>query len=56
MEEIEKWTSKHEAKVQEYDDPMQELQNWIIVFKQRESQERKVVVDQLEEERLSAKV
>ena len=27
MEEIEKWTSKHEAKVQEYDDPMQELQN-----------------------------
>ena len=52
MEEIGKWTSKHEAEVQEYDAPIQELQNRIMELKQRESQERKAEVDQLEEERL----
>ena len=52
MEEIEKWTSKHEAEVQEYDAPIEELQNRIMEQKQRESQERKAEVDQLEEERL----
>ena len=52
MKEIKKWTSKHEAKVQEYDAPIEELQNRIMELKQRESQERKAEVDQLEEERL----
>ena len=52
MEEIEKWTSKHEAEVQEYDAPIEELQNRIMGLKQRESQERKAEVDQIEEERL----
>ena len=52
MEEIEKWTSKHEAEVQEYDAPIEELQNRIMELKQRESQEGKVEVDQLEEKRL----
>ena len=45
MEEIEKWTSKHETEVQEYYAPIEELQNQIMVLKQRESQERKVEVD-----------
>ena len=52
MEEIEKWKSKHEAQVQEYDAPIEKLQNRIMGLKQRESQERKVEVDQLEEEHL----
>ena len=52
MEEIEKWTSKHEAQVKEYDAPIEKLQNRIMGLKQRESQERKVEVDQLEEEHL----
>ena len=52
MEEIEKWTSKHEAEVQKYDAPIDELQNKIMELKQKESQERKVEVDRLEEERL----
>ena len=52
MEEIEKWTSKHEAQVQEYDAPIEKLQNRIMGLKQKESQERKVEVDQLEEEHL----
>ena len=52
MYEIEKWTSKHEGKVQEYDAPIEELQNRIMELKQRESQERKAKVDHLEEERL----
>ena len=52
MEEIEKWTSKHETEVQKYDAPIEELQNKIMEFKQKESQERKAEVNQLEEERL----
>ena len=35
MEEIEKWTSKHEAELQEYDAPIEELQNKIMELKQR---------------------
>ena len=52
MEEIGKWTSRHEAKVQEYDAAIEELQNRIMELKQRESQERNTEVDQLEQERL----
>ena len=52
MEEIEKWANKREAKVQKYDAPIGELQNRIMELKQRESQQRKAKVDQLEEERL----
>ena len=46
------WTSKHEAKVQKYDAPIEELENRIMELKQRESQERKAEVDQLEDKRL----
>ena len=35
MEEIEKWTSKHEAELQEYDAPIEELQNKIMELEQR---------------------
>ena len=52
MEEIEKWANKREAEVQKYDAPIGELQNRIMELKQRESQQRKAKVDQLEEERL----
>ena len=52
MEEIEKWRTKHEAKVEKYDAPIGELQYRIMELKQREIQERKAKVDQLEEERL----
>ena len=52
MKEIEKWTNKHEAEVEKYDAPIGEFQNRIMELKQRESQERKAKVDQLEEERL----
>ena len=52
MKEIEKWTNKHEAEVEKYDAPIGELQNRIMELKQRESQEIKAKVDQLEEERL----
>ena len=52
MEEIEKWANKREAEVQKYDAPIGELQNRIMELKQRECQQRKAKVDQLEEERL----
>ena len=52
MEEIEKWTSKHEPENQEYHAPIEELQNRIMELKQRESHKRKAEVDQLQEERL----
>ena len=52
MEEIGKWTSRHEAKVQDYDAAIEELQNRIMELKQRESQERNTEVDQLEQKRL----
>ena len=55
MEEIEKWTSKHEPENQEYDAPIEELQNRIMELKQRESHKRKAEVDQLQEERLQRK-
>ena len=41
MEEIEKWTSKHEAEVQEYDAPIEKLQNRIMGLKQKRKSGKK---------------
>ena len=40
MEEIKKWTSKHEDEVQEYDTPTEELQNRIIKEKIRKEKRK----------------
>ena len=52
VENIEEWSSKHEAEVQENDAPIEEIQNRIKELRERENEERKENEDQIEEEPL----
>ena len=52
IKDIEEWSGKYEAGVQENDAPIEELQNKIKELKIRENEERRAEKDQIKKERL----